>query len=84
LDELKYKKCEMCVGKEIDEDHILSPCLRKYPEGFEYPNDCSKKARGIIIPNKSNWIEISEEEFFVLWDFGMKLQPRIHLYEDGK
>lgn len=80
-DKVTYLRCESCIGRNIDNIHILSPCIRAKPEGFEFKFDCSKKMRGIEIPYESKWVEIEEDEFNALWDIGMQLKPRINIHK---
>ena len=70
--------CTSCIGTTIEDIDILTPCLRFSQKGYNFPDECPKRARGAKIKRKPNWRRVPERignYFFTLNDsFGTRLR----------
>lgn len=81
---MKHIACFACIGKTIEGIHLITPCLRCYEEGYMFPDDCPKKARGVDITSIPKWEEIEEHEFNISWMNGQLLGTKVRVFEDDK
>ncbi len=83
---MEYFTCKSCIGNIVENDLIISPCLRFIKKGHslsELP-PCPKIARGVEIFVIPKWELISQPEFNELWEIGKGLNAKIHIYSEDK
>ena len=78
---IKHIACFACIDKIIEGLRIITPCLRYYDEGYEFPDECPKKARGVEITSIPKWEEIDESEFNDYWIYNQVLGTKIRIFE---
>lgn len=78
----KFLACYACMGDDIEDMHIITPCLRFYEPGYEFPDECPKKARGLDIKRTPKWNEIDEGEFQKFWYINQRLGTRVRYFDE--
>jgi len=81
-EKVKYVGCYSCIGYIIENIKIISPCIRGCRRGYEFPNNCPKRARGLNIMGVPKWEEITDEEFKRCWDIGLLLRSTVKIFDD--
>ncbi|KKN58976.1 hypothetical protein LCGC14_0546510 [marine sediment metagenome] len=76
-----YLMCKSCIGTTIEGTDIITPCLR-LSNGYKFPDNCPKRARGLKIKRNPEWRRIPERIANIFANINEIIGTRLRFFEE--